>query len=57
VILPAGGGTIVLAQTTIFGNSQNGYFISNTGGTIKTLENNYVYDTHNQGVLTLVGQQ
>ena len=49
--------TLVLAQTTIFGNVQDGYVIPICcGGTINTFGNNYIYDTINQGALTPISQ-
>jgi hypothetical protein len=52
----ANDATMIIAQTTIYGNFEDGFDIVNTG-TIKSFLNNYIADTTNVGTLTTIGQR
>jgi hypothetical protein len=52
----AGGGAVYLAETTISGNTANG-FIVRPGASILTFGNNRITDTTNTGTLTTIPKQ
>jgi hypothetical protein len=52
----AGSGTVYIAETTISGNSADG-FIARPGAVINSFGNNRITDTTNVGSLTLIGKQ
>jgi hypothetical protein len=54
--LNAGGGATYLAETTISGNSGNG-FIVRPGASVLTFGNNRIIDTNNLSSLTPIGKQ